>query len=157
MPWDTNPASVDYFSQPGADLDLQIVDASGDDVRFDDASYFEYSSSFDNTSEVALFIPYTAGQYTLRAPISRSSGGFSELGWAWWQGDDSPRATPTPAATATATQDPYTYAHGNPHQHADEDAYAAGLGGTHIDKDSNANQNASSAQAAASPAARRGL
>jgi Subtilase family len=81
MAWDTNPPSNFflvglYAYRPTADLDLEILDPSGNMV--------DVSNSYDNTYEIVQFTPAVSGDYTLRAVKYRCDGtdaGF--LGFAW--------------------------------------------------------------------------
>ncbi len=77
--WDNDPSYSNYASQPGADLDLQIVNASGTVVAS--------SASYDNTYEISDFTPSTTGTYKLRVHKYRCDYSPRWLGWAWRQGN----------------------------------------------------------------------
>jgi subtilisin family serine protease len=81
MAWDTD-TSLNLFLanlyqyRPSADLDLEVLDPSGNLVAV--------SNSYDNTYEIVQFTPAVSGDYTLRAVKYRCDGtdaGF--LGFAW--------------------------------------------------------------------------
>ncbi len=76
--WDNDPAFSSYASQPGADLDLQIVNPSGSAVT---GSY-----SYDNTYEIVQFTPITTGTYRIRVTRPRCDYSPKYLGVAWKQG-----------------------------------------------------------------------
>ncbi|MGE3840165.1 MAG: S8 family serine peptidase [Vicinamibacterales bacterium] len=75
--WDTDTAYNLYELQPGADLDLTILDAGNAVVAS--------SSSLDNTYEVVDFYPVATGTYTLRISTARCDISPRYLGWAWWR------------------------------------------------------------------------
>lgn len=77
--WNNNPAYVNYTTQPSADLDIQVVNSSGQVVSD--------SSSFDNTYEIVDFTPSTSGSYSLRVNKHRCDYDPRWLGWAWRKGD----------------------------------------------------------------------
>ncbi len=76
--WDTDPAYVNYFTQPNADLDLRIYNPSGVLVAS--------STSFDNTYEIVDFTPDVSGTYTMRVTKSRCDLSPRSLGWGWGKG-----------------------------------------------------------------------
>lgn len=76
--WDQNPSYANYASQPSADLDLQIVNASNVVVSS--------SSSWDNTYEIVNFTPTVSGNYTLRVKKYRCDLTPQWLGFAWRAG-----------------------------------------------------------------------
>ncbi len=74
---DTNWAS--YAFRPSADLDLEVLDASGQVVPFAD------SLSWDNTYEIVEFTPPTSGTYTVRVTAQRCDTSPRYIGAAWYQ------------------------------------------------------------------------
>jgi len=77
--WDNDPNYSSYSSQPGADLDFEVVDSSGNSVT---GSY-----SWDNTYEIVQFTPSSSGTYKLNVKKYRCDYSPSWLGWAWHQGN----------------------------------------------------------------------
>ena len=77
--WDTDPSYGSYAAQPGADLDLQVINSSGTVVAS--------SSSFDNTYEIVDFTPSSSGAYKLRVVRYRCDFSPRWLGWAWRKGN----------------------------------------------------------------------
>lgn len=77
--WDTDPTYSDYANRPSADLDLAVVDPSGNVVT---GSY-----SWDNTYEIIDFTPSATGTYKLRVTKFRCDLSPQWLGWAWRQGN----------------------------------------------------------------------
>jgi hypothetical protein len=75
--WATDPSYDLYESQPGADLDLAVMDPLGAAVTA--------SASLDNTYEIVDFVPASSGQYTLRVTAARCDASPRYLGWAWWR------------------------------------------------------------------------
>ncbi|MBN1146432.1 MAG: S8 family peptidase [Anaerolineales bacterium] len=73
--WDNDPAYSSYASQPGADLDLSIVNSAGTTVA--------QSWSWDNTYEIVDFKPSATGAYTLRVYKFYCYYSPRWLGWAW--------------------------------------------------------------------------
>ena len=103
--WDNDPDADSYLSQPGGDVDMQVLDPSGTVVAS--------SASFDNTYEIVYFTPATTGHYKLRVIRSRWDQQTQMLAWAVFQGDPAllptpvpPTATPTPRLTPTITPTP---------------------------------------------------
>jgi len=76
--WDNDPNYALYSSQPGADLDLQIISPSGSAVAS--------SASWDNTYEIVDFTPAVSGTYKLRVNKYRCSYSPRFLGWAYRRG-----------------------------------------------------------------------
>jgi hypothetical protein len=76
--WDNDPNYGSYASQPGADLDLEVISPSGSAVA---GSY-----SWDNTYEIVDFTPSSSGNYKLRVNRFRCNYSPRWLGWAWWNG-----------------------------------------------------------------------
>lgn len=72
--WDNPTSYASYASRPSADLDLQIVNASGTVVAS--------SSSFDNTYEIVDFTTAVAGNYTVRVRKYRCDASPMYLGYA---------------------------------------------------------------------------
>jgi len=77
--WDNDPNYSSYASQPGADLDFQVVNSSNVVVAS--------SASYDNTYEIVDFTPSTTGSYKLRVNKYRCDYSPRWLGWAWRQGN----------------------------------------------------------------------
>jgi len=77
--WDNDPNYSSYASQPGADLDFQVINPSG--------SVVASSASYDNTYEIVDFTPTTTGSYKLRVNKYRCDYSPRWLGWAWRQGN----------------------------------------------------------------------
>lgn len=73
--WTADPSAVDHANRPSADLDLE--------VRGPDGSVF--SSSFDNTSEIADFRASTSGTYEIRV-INFRCARSTFVGWAHTNG-----------------------------------------------------------------------
>ncbi len=76
--WDQNPSYTDYASKPSADLDLHVIDPSGNLV--------DTSSSWDNTYEIVEFTPANTGNYKLRVRKHRCDLTPRWLGYAWRKG-----------------------------------------------------------------------
>jgi hypothetical protein len=77
--WDNDPNYSSYASQPGADLDFQVVNSSNVVVAS--------SASYDNTYEIVDFTPSTTGSYKLRVNKYRCDYSPRWLGWAWRKGN----------------------------------------------------------------------
>jgi hypothetical protein len=75
--WDSDPNYELYEEQPGADLDIAVLDPSNVAVAS--------SASLDNTYEIVDFLPAADGQYTLRITTPRCDISPRYLGWAWWR------------------------------------------------------------------------
>lgn len=75
--WDTDPDYNLYELQPGADLDITVLDGNSVAVTS--------SASLDNTYEIVDFYPVVSGGYTLRITTSRCDISPRYLGWAWWR------------------------------------------------------------------------
>jgi hypothetical protein len=75
--WSNDPTYEFYDDQPGADLDLAVLDGSGAVVT--------HSASLDNTFELVDFIPAVSATYTLRITSARCDVSPHALGWAWWR------------------------------------------------------------------------
>lgn len=75
--WHQDPTYVNYSSQPGADLDIEIRNSSNSPVT--------YSSSYDNTYEIVDFVPFSSGTYSVRVYSARCDKSPKYLGIAWWQ------------------------------------------------------------------------
>jgi subtilisin family serine protease len=76
--WDNDPAYANYATQPGADLDLEVIDPNG--------ALVATSLSWDSTSEIVQFTPTVTGVYTMRIVKFRCNSSPQWLGWAWRQG-----------------------------------------------------------------------
>lgn len=77
--WDTNPDYGSYHLQPGADLDLTILNPGGGTVAG--------SLSWDNTYEIVDFTPQQTGYHRIRINKYRCTFNMVRwLGWAWRQG-----------------------------------------------------------------------
>lgn len=77
--WPNDPNYSSYASQPGADLDLQVISPSG--------SVVASSASWDNTYEIVDFRPSVSGNYRLRVRRTRCSYNPRRLAWAWRRGN----------------------------------------------------------------------
>jgi hypothetical protein len=75
--WNADPAYELYELQPGADLDVNVLDPS--------ATVVATSASLDNTYEIVDFVPATAGTYTLQITASRCDVSPRALAYAWWR------------------------------------------------------------------------
>jgi hypothetical protein len=75
--WNTDPNYDSYEFQPGADLDLTVLDPSSTVVAT--------SASLDNTYEIVEFVPASSGVYTLRVTAARCDYSPRYLAWAWWR------------------------------------------------------------------------
>lgn len=76
--WTTPGSYAQYATRPSADLDLQIVDPSGNVVA---GSY-----SWDNTFEIVEFTPNITGNYRIRVRQYRCDDSPRYIGWAWKSG-----------------------------------------------------------------------
>lgn len=76
--WTNNPSYSSYATQPGADLDLEVVDSAGNLVA---ATY-----TWDDTYDIAEFTPTVAGTYHLEVYKNRCSYNPQYVGWSWYQG-----------------------------------------------------------------------
>jgi hypothetical protein len=76
--WHQNPSYASYASQPGADLDLEILDSSGYNV-------VASSTSYDNTYEIVRFFAATSGTYTARVTKYRCDSTPKYIGLVWFQ------------------------------------------------------------------------
>jgi hypothetical protein len=73
--WDTATEYDYYYFRPSADLDLEVLDPSGNVVV--------RSNSYDNTYEIVEFTPAVSGNYTLRVVKWRCDADPGYLGFAW--------------------------------------------------------------------------
>lgn len=76
--WDSDPNYASYNTQPGADLDLSILNPGGGTVAS--------SLSWDNTYEIVEFTPAQTGFHRIRVNKFRCSFNPQWLGWSWRQG-----------------------------------------------------------------------
>ncbi len=108
LTWDVDTSYASYSSKPSGDLDMQIIDPSGNMVAS--------SASFDNNYEIVYFSPATSGTYKVRIIRSRWSTDVTRgMSYAVFQGDPAllptpvpptPTFTPRPIPTATKTPGP---------------------------------------------------
>jgi hypothetical protein len=82
--WNNDPAYEFYEDQPSADLNVAVLDPSGNAV-LDAYGNAVASASWDNTFEMVDFIPALTGDYTLRVTAGRCDLSPRYLGWAWWR------------------------------------------------------------------------
>jgi hypothetical protein len=73
--WTADPSAADHANRPSADLDLEVRGPSGS----------VFSSSFDNTSEIADLRAPTAGTYEIRV-INFRCARSTFVGWAHTNG-----------------------------------------------------------------------
>jgi hypothetical protein len=73
--WTADPSAADHANRPSADLDLEVRGPSGS----------VFSSSFDNTSEIADFSAPTTGTYEIRVVNFRCARS-TFVGWAHTNG-----------------------------------------------------------------------
>jgi hypothetical protein len=91
--WPTDPGWEGWPSQPGADLDLTVVNPFGEAVAV--------SASLDNSFELVDFGAPTGGDYALRVSNTRCDSSPTGLAWAWHLAS-APSLAPTLTATATS-------------------------------------------------------
>ncbi|HMO91373.1 MAG TPA: S8 family peptidase [Pirellulaceae bacterium] len=75
--WNNNPNYASYANRPSADVDLQVLNPSGQVVAS--------SNSWDNTYEIVDFIPAVSGNYVIRARKHRMDMTPGYLGFAWYR------------------------------------------------------------------------
>jgi hypothetical protein len=96
--WDVDTSYTYYKYRPSGDLDMEIIDPSGNVVAS--------SASYDNNYEIVYFAPAVSGTYKVRVIRSRWSTDVTrQFTYAVFQGDPSLLPTPVPP-TATATPRP---------------------------------------------------
>lgn len=76
--WNQDPTYANYAQQPGADLDLRLINPAG--------SVQSSSASYDNTYEVIEVTAPSSGTYKLQSHRHRCSNSPRYLGWAWMIG-----------------------------------------------------------------------
>jgi hypothetical protein len=77
--WDNDPNYASYNTQPGADLDLSVINPGGGTVAS--------SLSWDNTYEIVDFTAQQTGFHRIRVNKFRCSFNPQWLGWSWRQGN----------------------------------------------------------------------
>lgn len=75
--WNTDTSYANYYTQPSADYDLQVLTAANAIVKD--------SSSWDNTYEIVDFVPAATATYTIRVHRSRCNVSPGQLSVAWWR------------------------------------------------------------------------